>query len=246
MKDPSDVGEKLRDFTLKTDTVPETFQLAYISQWARGLLHGRSEKNIDDIGLTVGPRITRLKEDRDADDLRSFFRISLVKRDFGAWAAAPGWSWKEGYALFALLKVAEALRHLKSDPPIAAECALEAMEAVGYADILALRKETKNDREKDSHRDLQKHLESHHRTVARKAANAKHDQTTRRLKKKAIKLYESKKWRSVLQAAKHIYPKLEQFIEAKGIRFSFSSERGPKTVYDWLLAHRKKTTSESS
>ncbi len=246
MKDPSDGGEKLRDFTLKTDTVSDTFQLAYISQWARGLLHDRTEKDLDDIGLTVGLWITLNKEDEDADDLRSFFRISLIEPDFGAWAAAPGWSWKEGYALFALLKVAEALRHLKSDPPIAAECALEAMEAVGYADILALRKETEDDREKDPDRDFQKQLESHYHTLARKAANARHDQTTRRLKKKAIKLYESKKWRSVLQAAKHIYPKLEQFIEAKGIRFRFSPERGPKTVYDWLRAHRKKTTSESS
>ena len=246
MKDPSDVAEKVRDFTLKTDTVPETFQLAYISQWARGLLHDRTEKDFDDIGLTVGLRITRLKEDKDADDLRSFFRISLIERDFGAWAAAPGWSWEEGYALFALLKVAEALRHLKSDPPIAAECALEAMEAVGYADILALRKETEEDREKDPDRDLQKQLESHHRTLARKAANAKHDQTTRRLKKEAIRLYEAGKWRSVLQAAKDIYPKLEQFIEAQSIVFRFSAERGPKTLYDWLRAHRKKTTTESS
>ncbi len=183
---------------MKTNTVPETFQLAYISQWARGLLHDRSEKDIDDIRLKLGPRITRLKEDRDADDLRSFFRISLIEPDFGAWAAAPGWSWEEGYALFALLKVAEALPYLERKPSIAAECALEAMEAVGYADILALRKETKNDREKDPDRDFQKQLESHYHTLARKAADAKHDRTTRRLKKKAIKLYESKKWPSVL------------------------------------------------
>ncbi len=244
MKDSDEVAEKVRDFTLKTGTVPETFQLAYISQWARGLLYDRNEKDIDDIGLTLGLSITLLKEDRDADDLRSFFRISLFERDFGAWAAAPGWSWEEGYALFALLKVTEALRHLKSDPSIAAECALEAMEAVGYADILALRKETEDDREKDPDRDLQKQLESHYHTLARKAVNAKHNQTTRRLKKKAIKLYESKKWPSVSQAAKDIYPKLEQFIEAKGIRFRFA-ERGPKTLYDWLLAHRKKTTAEN-
>ncbi len=238
MKDPSDVGEKFRDFTLKTDTVPETFQLAYISQGARGLLHDRSEKDIDDIGLTVGLWITLNKEDRDADDLRSFFRISLIERDFGAWAAAPGWSWEEGYALFALLKVAEALPYLERKPSIAAECALEAMEAVCYVDVLALHK--------DPDRDLQEQLASHRSALARKGANARHDQTTRPLKAKAIELYESKKWRSVSQAAKDIYPKLEQFIEAKGIRFSFSAERGPKTVYDWLRAHRKKTTSESS
>lgn len=231
---------------MKTDTVPETFQLAYISQWARGLLHDRTEKDINDIGSTLSLLITRVKEDEDADDLRSFFRISLFERNFGAWADAPGWSWEEGYALFTLLKVAEALRHLKSDPSIAAECALEAMEAVGYADILALRKETEDDRETDPDRDLQKQLESHHRALARKAANAKHDQTTRRVKKQAIKLYESKKkWPSVSQAAKHIYPKLEQFIEAQGIRFRFA-ERGPKTLYEWLLAHRKNTTTESS
>ena len=246
MKDPSDVGEKFPDFTLKTDTVPDTFQLAYISQWARGLLHDHSEKDIDDIRLKLGPRITRLKEDRDTDDLRSFFRISLIERDFGTWAAAPGWSWEEGYALFALLKVAEALPYLERKPSIAAECALEAMEAVGYADILALLKETKNDRKKDSHRDLQKHLESHHRTLARKAANARFDRTTRPLKAKAIELYESKKWRSDMQAARHIYWELKQFIKAKGIPFRFSSERGPKTICDWLRAYRKKKTTESS
>ena len=228
----------MRDFTLKTDTVPETFQLAYISQGARGLLHDRSEKDIDDIGLKLGPRITRLKEDRDADDLRSFFRISLIERDFGAWAAAPGWSWAEGYALFALLKVAEALPYLEREPLIAAECALEAMEAVCYADVLALHK--------DSERDLQKQLASHRSALAKKGANARHDQTTRPLKAKAIELYESKKWRSDMQAARHIYRELKQFIEAKGIPFRFSSERGPKTICDWLRAYRKKKTTESS
>ena len=236
----------MRDFTLKTDTVPETFQLAYISQGARGLLHDRSEKDIDDIGLTVGLWITLNKEDRDADDLRSFFRISLIERDFGAWAAAPGWSWAEGYALFALLKVAEALPYLEREPSIAAECALEAMEAVCYADVLALRKETEDDRDKDPDRDFQKQLASHRSALARKGANARHDRTTRPLKAKAIELYESREWRSDMQAAKHIHRELKQFIEETGIPFRFSSERGPKTIYDWLLAHRKKKTTESS
>ncbi len=244
MKDPSDVGEKLRDFTLKTDTVPETFQLAYISQGARRLLlHDRSEKNIDDIRLKLGPRITRLKEDRDTDDLRSFFRISLFERDFGAWAAAPGWSWEEGFALFALLKVAEALPYLEREPSIAAECALEAMEAVCYADLLKFLKETKNKQEKDPERHFQRQLASYHSTLAKKAANARHDRTTRPLKAKAIELYESRKWPSVLQAAKFIYSELKQ---DKSMPTRLSPERGEKTIYDWLLAHRKKTTSGSS
>ncbi len=229
----------MRDFTLKTDTVPETFQLAYISQGARRLLlHDRNEKDIDDIGLTVGLWIILNKEDRDADDLRSFFRISLIERDFGAWAAAPGWSWEEGYALFALLKVAEALPYLEREPSIAAECALEAMEAVCYADVLALRW--------DSERDLQKQLASHRSALAKKGANARHDQTTRPLKAKAIELYESKKWRSDMQAARHIYRELKQFIEETGIPFRLSPERAEQTICDWLRAHRKKKTTESS
>ena len=119
------------------------------------------------------------------------------------------------------------------------------MEAVGYVAVLALNKEIQDDREKDPDRDLRERIASHRSALARKAANTKHDQTTRPLKAKAIELYESKNWRSVSQAAKDIYPKLEQFIEAKGMRFRFSSERGPKTLYDWLLAYRKKTANEN-
>ena len=233
--------------TLTFGNVPDTFQLSFIvprvTWW---LLSDRTKKEIDDIGLTLLLAIELYKEDGDHNDLRSLFRIAQIERDFGAWVAAPGWTWKDGFALFALLKVAEALPYLEREPSIAAECALEAMEAVCFAELLTHLKERKNEQEKDSDRDLQEQLASHRSALGKKGANAKHDQTTRPLKAKAIELYESREWPSVSQAAKDIYPKLGPFIEAKGISFRFSSERGEKTTYQWLLAHRKKKTTESS
>jgi hypothetical protein len=245
MRNPSGLAEKHRDFTLETDPVPETLQLADISRRARSFLRDGSEKELADIGLALGLSIALYKEN-EFDDLRSLVDTAIAGHDFGAWVAAPGWSWQEGFALFALLKVREALRHLESHPSLAAECALEAMEAVGYADVLEAHKEAGNAREKEPDRDLREQIAGHNRDRARKAANERHDRTTRPLKEEAIRLYEARKWRSVLQAAKEIYPKLEQFIEAKGIPFRFSSERGPKTIYDWLRAHRKKIVAESA
>ncbi len=241
MKDYSNLTLK----TLTFDTVPDTFQLSFIVPRAKFFLLGdRTEKELDDIGLTLLLAIELYKEDGDRDDLRSLFRIAKdVERDFGAWVAAPGWSWQEGFALFALLKVAEALPYLEREPSIAAECALEAMEAVCFADQLKSLKETRNEQEEDSDRDLQKQLASYRSALARKGANARHDRTTRPLKAKAIELYESKKWPSVMQAAKYIYRELKQ---EKSMPCPLSPERGEKTIYDWLLAHRKKTTSESS
>jgi hypothetical protein len=235
------------NFTLKTltfDNVPDTFQLSSIAPRVQFFLLGdRMEKELDDIGLTLLLAIELYKEDGDRDDLRSLFRIANVQRDFGAWVAAPGWSWEEGFALFALLKVAEALPYLEREPSIAAECALEAMEAVCYAELLKFLKETKNKQEKDPERQFQTQLASYHSTLGKKAANARHDRTTRPLKAKAIELYESKKWPSVRQAAKYIYRELKQ---DKSMPTRLSPERGEKTIYDWLLAHRKKTISASS
>ncbi len=236
------------NFTLKTltfDTLPDTFQLSFIAPRVNWwLLSGRTEKERDDIGLTLLLAIELYKEDEDRDDLRSLVRIAHdVERDFGTWVAAPGWSWQEGFALFALLKVAEALPYLEREPSIAAECALEAMEAVCYADLLKFLKETKNTQEKDPERQFQTYLASYHSTLAKKAANARHDRTTRLLKAKAIELYESRKWPSVRQAAKFIHSELKQ---DKSMPTRLSPERGEKTIYDWLLAHRKKTTSGSS
>ena len=238
-------------FTLKTltfDTVPDTFQLSFIVPRAKFFLLGdRTEKELDDIGLTLLLAIELYKEDGDRDDLRSLFRIAKdVQHDFSAWVAAPGWSWEEGFALFALLKVAEALRHLEREPLIAAECALEAMEAVCFADLLESRKETKDDRAKDPARHFQTQLASHDSARARKAANARHDKTTRPIKTKAIELYESKKWRSDSEAARFIYQELKKFIEKEGIQFRLSVERGPKTICDWIRAHRRKTTNKNS
>ncbi len=239
------------NFTLKTltfDNVPDTFQLSSIAQRVQFFLLGdRTEKELDDIGLTLLLAIGLWKEDEDRDDLRSLFRIAHdVERDFGAWVYAPGWSWEEGFALFALLKVAEALPYLEREPSIAAECALEAMEAVCFADQLKSLKETRNEQEKDPDRDLQKQLASHRSALAKKGANAKHDRTTRPLKAKAIELYESREWRSDMQAAKHIHRGLKQFIEETGIPFRLSADRAEKTICDWLRAHRKKKTTESS
>ncbi len=236
------------NFTLKTltfDTVPDTFQLSFIvprvNWW---LLSGRTEKELDDIGLTLLLVIELYQEDGDRDDLRFLFRIAHdVERDFGALVYAPGWSWEEGFALFALLKVAEALPYLESESSIAAECALEAMEAVCYAELLKFLRETKNKQEKDPERHFQRQLASYHSALGKKAANARHDRTTRPLKAKAIELYESKKWPSVRQAAKFIYSELKQ---DKSMPTRLSPERGEKTIYDWLLGHRKKTISASS
>ena len=236
------------NFTLKTltfDNVPDTFQLSFIAPRVQLFLLGdRTEKELDDIGLTLLLAIGLWKEDEDRDDLRSLLRIAHdVERDFGAWVAAPGWSWEEGFALFALLKVAEALPYLEREPSIAAECALEAMEAVCYAELLKFLRETKNKQEKDPERHFQRQLASYHSALGKKAANARHDRTTRPLKAKAIELYESREWPSVSQAAKFIHSELKQ---DKSMPTRLSPERGEKTIYDWLLAHRKKTTDQSS
>ncbi len=75
------------------------------------------------------------------------------------------------------------------------------------------------------------------RSLTRNAAAKRHERTYL-IREKAVELFNaSDVWKSTLQAARAIFPEVAEFAMDQGVRMS--TERGEKTVYDWLRAHIK-------
>jgi len=55
----------------------------------------------------------------------------------------------------------------------------------------------------------------------------------------AIQLFEAGTWKSTKKAAVELWPKV--FDESKRLNRRMSADRGPQTLYEWLLAHKKNT-----
>ncbi len=108
--------------------------------------------------------------------------------------------------------------------------ASEAMNAICYAEqLVAIRENSKM-------------LSQHNTTAlslnAKKASRVRHAKN-HELHALAVKLFfERSDWHSVSAASKAIFPKLQE--HGGKIGHTLTSERGPKTVYDWLLKARKK------
>jgi len=77
----------------------------------------------------------------------------------------------------------------------------------------------------------------------RKAAIKRHAGHAQ-LRERATELYLEKQYPSVNQAAKNIFPKVQEFADKIGVA-RLSTERVEKTVYDWLReverSHARKT-----
>lgn len=108
--------------------------------------------------------------------------------------------------------------------------ASEAMNAICYAEqLVAIREHSKM-------------LSQHNTTAlslnAKKASRARHAKN-HELHALAVKLFfERTDWHSVNAASTAIFPKLQE--HGKTIGRTLTPERGPKTVYNWLLKARKK------
>jgi len=75
--------------------------------------------------------------------------------------------------------------------------------------------------------------------LATNAANARHQNSTRRVKAKAIELYESAEFASPHAASIKIESAVRQY--ARSIGATLSPDRGRKTIYDWLREHHKRS-----
>lgn len=80
-----------------------------------------------------------------------------------------------------------------------------------------------------------------HTLLSRKGGDAKNADYLL-MKGEAIRLYDEKaeSWKSRLQAAKTITPKIEKFAVEKGLSRRLTTTRGQTTVYEWLGDHVNK------
>lgn len=76
-------------------------------------------------------------------------------------------------------------------------------------------------------------------SFALSGANARHTKT-RAIRAEAVRLYSSRSWPSMLQAAKNITPEVRAFCEQHGYA-PLSSDRAQQTIYEWIRATASKT-----
>jgi len=75
----------------------------------------------------------------------------------------------------------------------------------------------------------------------RRGANAKHA-PNRALKEETIKLYKNGNYKSMLNASKMIFPRIQEYADEQGIT-KLSTDSGRDTVYRWIREYKKPKNS---
>jgi hypothetical protein len=162
--------------------------------------------------------------------------VSLLKKRFEE-IEISGFDDYECFAVLALWKASDAMRWEGKLLTVSFQNAIEAMEAVCYAEQL---------KSEDLYQLAVDHVRktSHEkRSLQTSLAGQKRHRRSNELKNLAEALYSDGTWKSVRQAMTTIYPDIEQHAEKIGYRIQ--SNRFEKTIYDHLCSFKRILDSAS-
>lgn len=231
--------------------------LASIALRARRLLSYRSREQI----ITAANNIDWIivdyfSKDITLPDTEITSEVTALKEAISSYALdddtdIPNAKEREYFAVLALWRIEDSLEWIElkhqHSLSLAGDAALDAMDAVCYAeyleivDLISSHFQSSTSRfEEELRLSVDKEVEEKTKQKislnSKKNAIKRHADSTE-LKRIAVDLFLAKTWPSTRQAAKKIYPQL--VLESKEMDFTFSAERGEQTVYEWLLEASK-------